>query len=317
MDPRRRAFTLIELLVVIAIIAILLGILLPSLAGAREASKQTKCMSNLRQMGAGFLAFSQSNRGQYCTGPFDNRRDAAYGPIDQKGWVADMVLGEYYLPGNLLCPTNPAQSSQNLSALRINSSSYKTFSEDERIALIKAGFNTNYTQSWYMAYTEMKNPRSGNDPGVDPKRIDSVVGPLSDRYLANVDNTKVPLMGDGRTDVDSAQDIVFDGVDQRRGAKALTDGPLPDGANWARQDFADFGPAHGKGGRLNPFKFNHDKVYGNLLFADGHVDTARDVNQDGTFGWLSGASGTARYPDIEEIVFGGVLSSGRYGTPRD
>jgi prepilin-type N-terminal cleavage/methylation domain-containing protein/prepilin-type processing-associated H-X9-DG protein len=47
---RPRAFTLVELLVVLGIIALLLAILLPSLAGARRSGRAAVCLSNLRQM---------------------------------------------------------------------------------------------------------------------------------------------------------------------------------------------------------------------------------------------------------------------------
>jgi len=59
----RPAFTLIEVLVVVAIIAILVAVLLPSLARAREQTRAIVCLSHLKQQGIALSGYSADNKG--------------------------------------------------------------------------------------------------------------------------------------------------------------------------------------------------------------------------------------------------------------
>lgn len=111
----RKAFTLIELLVVIAIIAILAAILFPVFARAKQAAKNTACISNSRQIALAvkmyqsdyddtmpiFLAY-QTSPGPFEPGhegvemqviPYTKNKDIFKSPLDVGGPASNADTG--------------------------------------------------------------------------------------------------------------------------------------------------------------------------------------------------------------------------------
>jgi prepilin-type N-terminal cleavage/methylation domain-containing protein/prepilin-type processing-associated H-X9-DG protein len=102
-----RGFTVIELLVVISIIALLAGMLTVSIGTVRQRARDTVCMSNLRQISVGVLAFANDHQGRAPGSGFLTPFGTSWGaPPQWPRWIgtqsvpinpsAGVVFSEFY-----------------------------------------------------------------------------------------------------------------------------------------------------------------------------------------------------------------------------
>ena len=161
------AFTLIELLVVISIIAILISILLPALAKARELANRAVCMANVRGIIQSMITYASSNNGTFPAqaalgvyGVYENFPQAvdwAGTPTNALGQTAAeavqqlyynvgtaranlyvvspftnfwiLVLQGYTTPASFICPSDPIAQGPSLESSMVAGSTLPTYQE--------------------------------------------------------------------------------------------------------------------------------------------------------------------------------------------
>lgn len=231
---RRFGFTLVELMVVITIIALLVAIILPALGSAREAARGVTCKSNLSTYGRSALVFAaDDSKGRMTSSAFDYNRD---GPVDQVGYVADMIKANIGKPGDMLCPTNRVRISEKVldyagvgnttgggnagvwdtagaaaapyagGATRAASGRWTATAATVGVAtetFWKAGYNSNYAATWHFVRGDpIAADGYANDAGPDgnSKTPDDGDGPLNAKHLEQgvVPPSEIGLIGDAR-----------------------------------------------------------------------------------------------------------------------
>ena len=93
-DPSRESlrggFTIVELLIVVSIIALLFGILVPSLSTARQQARGVKCLGQLRVLGQALVMYSVEHGDVFVPSRMPK--------VDDCNWYADIAGGQKYRP---------------------------------------------------------------------------------------------------------------------------------------------------------------------------------------------------------------------------
>jgi prepilin-type N-terminal cleavage/methylation domain-containing protein/prepilin-type processing-associated H-X9-DG protein len=186
--PHTHGFTMIELLVVIGVIAVLVAIVIPSLALVKRASYNTTCSSNLRELGYDTQGFVNNSNGT-CFGHYSD-----YSTL----WINQ--LRPY---GNLdktrFCPAAVAHTTNVLNSPGANGLYTSIGTATDAWIYDPNGL---YPQYWNST-ADLPPPTVTNGPPVGSYVVngylyaDGIWGPAWGRWPLRGPNANIPLFADG------------------------------------------------------------------------------------------------------------------------
>lgn len=111
----RVGFTMIELLVVIAIIAVLAGLIFPSVSRAKARATQAKCLNNLHQIQIACINYASMNQGRYPTAVRDYGFPHEFKNVTNElgPFLSTPRDKTFFCPGPLLKARNPSTALYN------------------------------------------------------------------------------------------------------------------------------------------------------------------------------------------------------------
>ena len=184
----RKGFTLIELLVVISIISLLAAILFPVFARARENARRASCLSNLKQIGLGFMMYTQDYDGCFPLTAYhplgigsndptviqtDSSMPGAYFTIRQNAWPT----GHYITWMDLIYPYTK-------SVQVFADPSYQAPSPNSTIIWPSYGYNLGISNwNYYRTYFYCNSSECGSGPR-DIPLSQSTIGRPSELFVA-------------------------------------------------------------------------------------------------------------------------------------
>ncbi|MHC4796547.1 MAG: type II secretion system protein [Planctomycetota bacterium] len=168
-----RGFSLIEILVVVAIIAMLMAILLPSLAKARQQTRKVICQSNLRALGHGVAFYLEESNGIlpaakiYGVGGYQ-RLTSDYMLLGTAIPEKKRALNRYLKEIDIFeCPSDqgdPARQKSNFFEAHGTSYSYASHVTDEELA--KFGLTPQHAPPSYGVQSCRRHPKDSDREGL-------------------------------------------------------------------------------------------------------------------------------------------------------